>query len=72
MELPASKITAVNRIDKMAGSVNIEKVKPLAEAVHGEIAGSRPVCLDYQWLSEDRQVGLSGKKVKPKLYIALV
>ena len=25
---------------------NIEKVKPLAEAVHGEIAGSRPVCLD--------------------------
>ena len=90
VELPASKITAVNRIDKMAGSVNIEKaqvivsvgrgigskeniekVKPLAEAVHGEIAGSRPVCLDYQWLSEDRQVGLSGKKVKPKLYIAL-
>ena len=50
---------------------NIEKVKPLAEAVHGEIAGSRPVCLDYQWLSEERQVGLSGKKVKPKLYIAL-
>ncbi len=50
---------------------NIEKVKPLADAVHGEIAGSRPVCLDYQWLSEDRQVGLSGKKVKPKLYIAL-
>ena len=39
--------------------------------MHGEIAGSRPVCLDYQWLSEDRQVGLSGKKVKPKLYIAL-
>ena len=90
VELPASKITTVNRIDKMAGSVNIEKaqvivsvgrgigskeniekVKPLAEAVHGEIAGSRPVCLDYQWLSEDRQVGLSGKKVKPKLYIAL-
>ena len=90
VELPASKITTVNRIDKKAGSVNIEKaqvivsvgrgigskeniekVKPLAEAVHGEIAGSRPVCLDYQWLSEDRQVGLSGKKVKPKLYIAL-
>lgn len=29
------------------------------------------MCLDYQWLSEDRQVGLSGRKVKPKLYIAL-
>ncbi len=46
-------------------------VEPLAQAVNGEIAGSRPVCLDYQWLSEDRQVGLSGKKVKPKVYIAL-
>ncbi|MGP6293765.1 electron transfer flavoprotein subunit alpha/FixB family protein [Caldiplasma sukawensis] len=50
---------------------NIEKVKPLAEILHGEIAGSRPVCLDYRWLSEERQVGLSGKKVSPKVYIAL-
>lgn len=49
----------------------LSTVEPLAQAVNGEIAGSRPVCLDYQWLSEDRQVGLSGKKVKPKVYIAL-
>ena len=35
------------------------------------MAGSRPICLDYHWLSEDRQVGLSGKKVKPRVYIAL-
>lgn len=49
----------------------LETIKPLADAVHGEIAGSRPVCLDYQWLSEDRQVGLSGKKVKPRIYLAI-
>ena len=49
----------------------IEQVMPLVEAVRGELAGSRPVCLDYQWLTEDRQVGLSGRKVKPKVYIAL-
>jgi len=49
----------------------IDQIMPLVKAVKGELAGSRPVCLDYQWLSEDRQVGLSGKKVKPKLYIAL-
>lgn len=49
----------------------LSTVEPLAQAVNGEIAGSRPVCLDYQWLSEDRQVGLSGKKIKPKVYIAL-
>mgnify|MGYP001626427571 CR=1 FL=1 len=50
---------------------SIDKIMPLVEATHGELAGSRPVCLDYKWLSEERQVGLSGKKVKPKVYIAL-
>lgn len=49
----------------------LDQIKPLVEAVHGELSGSRPVCLDYKWLSEERQVGLSGKKVKPKVYIAL-
>ena len=49
----------------------IEKIMPLVSATRGELAGSRPVCLDYRWLSEERQVGLSGKKVKPRVYIAL-
>lgn len=49
----------------------IASVEPLVKATGGELAGSRPVCMDYQWLSEERQVGLSGKKVKPKVYIAL-
>lgn len=43
----------------------------LAKAANGVVAGSRPVCLDYHWLSEDRQVGLSGKKVRPKVYVAV-
>ncbi|MGE9810397.1 electron transfer flavoprotein subunit alpha/FixB family protein [Ferroplasma acidiphilum] len=50
---------------------NIEKVMPLVDVLHAEISGSRPVCLDYKWLSEDKQVGLSGKKVRPDFYIAL-
>ncbi len=49
----------------------IESVEPLVKAVNGELAGSRPVCLDYQWLGEERQVGISGKKVRPNLYIAV-
>lgn len=49
----------------------VDQIMPLVEAVHGELSGSRPVCLDYKWISEERQVGLSGKKVKPKVYIAL-
>lgn len=49
----------------------IPLIEPLVKAAHAELAGSRPICLDYHWLSEDRQVGLSGKKVKPRVYIAL-
>jgi electron transfer flavoprotein alpha subunit len=49
----------------------IELARSLANIIHGEISGSRPICLDYHWLEEERQVGLSGKRVKPKLYLAL-
>lgn len=65
----ASIIVSVGR--GIGKKESIDQIMPLVAAVHGELAGSRPVCLDYQWLSEDRQVGLSGRKVKPKLYIAL-
>lgn len=65
----AKVIVCVGRgIGKKEG---IASVEPLVKAVNGELAGSRPVCLDYQWLSEERQVGISGKKVRPNLYIAV-
>lgn len=65
----AKVIVSVGRgIGKKEG---IESVEPLVKAVNGELAGSRPVCLDYQWLGEERQVGISGKKVRPNLYIAV-
>lgn len=49
---------------------NISLVEKLAEAVGGVLAGSRPV-VDAGWLPPDRQVGQSGKTVKPKLYLAV-
>jgi electron transfer flavoprotein alpha subunit len=49
---------------------NLEIMEKLAKAVGGVLAGSRPV-IDSGWLSPDRQVGQSGKTVKPKLYIAV-
>lgn len=49
---------------------NLEIVEKLAEAVGGVLAGSRPV-IDAGWLPPERQVGQSGKTVKPKLYIAV-
>ena len=49
----------------------LQQLEPLVRALGAEFAGSRPVCLDYQWLGEDRWVGISGKKVSPKVYLAL-
>jgi electron transfer flavoprotein alpha subunit len=45
-------------------------VEELAKALGGTLACSRPI-VDKGWLPNDRQVGTSGKTVKPKLYIAL-
>jgi electron transfer flavoprotein alpha subunit len=50
---------------------DIELVSNLAEALKGRTVGcSRPIAADLKWLSEDHWIGLSGHKVKPKLYIA--
>ncbi|MEZ0289593.1 MAG: electron transfer flavoprotein subunit alpha/FixB family protein [Sulfolobales archaeon] len=43
----------------------------LAELLGGQIGCSRPIAADLKWLPEEHWVGLSGKKVRPKLYIAL-
>jgi len=49
---------------------NIALARELADLLEAELAGSRPV-VDSGWLPKARQVGKSGQKVKPKLYIAL-
>ncbi len=49
----------------------LELVRQLASVLGAEVAGSRPVCSDLHWLDEDRQVGLTGKRVRPRVYVAL-
>lgn len=49
---------------------NMPIVKELANELGGVLACSRPI-VDKEWLPKDRQVGTSGKTVKPKLYIAI-
>ncbi|PMP96230.1 MAG: electron transfer flavoprotein subunit alpha/FixB family protein, partial [Nitrososphaera sp.] len=39
----------------------------LAELLGGAVGCSRP----YGWLPEDRWIGISAKKIRPKLYLAL-
>lgn len=48
----------------------IEKVRGLADRLYADLAGSRPV-VDSGMLEKQRQVGKSGQKVKPNLYVAL-
>jgi len=49
---------------------NIPPVEELTKTLGGVLACSRPI-VDKGWLPNDRQVGSSGKTVKPKLYLAL-
>lgn len=50
---------------------DIRLVSDLASALKGKTVGcSRPIAADLKWLSEDHWIGLSGHKVKPKLYVA--
>ena len=44
-------------------------LESLAESIGGSLAATRPV-VDMGWLPRERQVGQSGKTVKPKVYIA--
>jgi electron transfer flavoprotein alpha subunit len=48
---------------------NLGIVEDLAEAMGAEVSCSRPV-VDAKWMEKSRQVGTSGKTVKPKVYIA--
>lgn len=49
---------------------NLEMIEELAKALGGAVSASRPI-VDSKWLPKTRQVGKSGLKVKPKLYLAL-
>ena len=44
-------------------------LEKLALRLGGTVAGTRPAA-DNGWISTERQIGITGKTVKPKLYIA--
>ncbi len=48
----------------------IPELRRLAVLLNAELAGSRPI-IDNGWLPKHLQVGKSGRKVKPRLYLAL-
>jgi electron transfer flavoprotein alpha subunit len=64
----AEKLVGVGRGIKDAA--NMPTLEELAKTLGAVLACSRPI-VDKGWLPSDRQVGTSGKTVKPKLYMAL-
>jgi len=54
----------------IGGPEHIPMFEELARNLGGTISCSRPV-VDRNWLPKERQVGISGKTVKPKVYIAI-
>jgi len=64
----AEKLVGIGRGIK--DQANIPQVEELAKTINAVVSCSRPI-VDKGWLPTDRQVGTSGKTVKPKLYLAL-
>jgi electron transfer flavoprotein alpha subunit len=48
---------------------NLQLVRALADVLGGEWGGSRPL-VQKGWMAADRQIGQTGKTIRPKLYIA--
>jgi electron transfer flavoprotein alpha subunit len=48
---------------------NLALIEEFAKAIGGVVGASRPLT-DMDWLPKTRQVGQSGKTVRPKLYVA--
>jgi len=64
----AEKLVGIGRGIKDAA--NMPMMEEFAKTLGAVLACSRPV-VDKGWLPTDRQVGSSGKTVKPKLYMAV-
>jgi electron transfer flavoprotein alpha subunit len=54
----------------IASKENLHLVERLANVLGGALGCTRPV-VDRKWLPQTRQIGFSGKSIKPKIYVAI-
>jgi len=65
----ADRVVAVGR--GFRKKEDLRMAEELAEILGAEVGCSRPISSDLKWLPEDRHIGLSGKWIRSKLYIAI-
>ncbi|MDD3798592.1 MAG: electron transfer flavoprotein subunit alpha/FixB family protein [Novosphingobium sp.] len=67
-QLPYADIVVAGGLG-LGSAENFQLVKELAEVLGAEYGGSRPL-VQKGWITADRQIGQTGKTIRPKLYIA--
>ncbi len=50
---------------------DVKLARDLADVLGGEVGCSRPIAEELRWLPEDLYLGISGKKIKPDLYVGV-
>jgi electron transfer flavoprotein alpha subunit len=50
---------------------DLAMINELCTALKAELGCTRALSSDFHWLSEDRMVGISGKRCKPKLHVSI-
>ncbi len=80
LELKASQANAVSLKDAevvvaigrgLKDKEDLKLIEELAIALGGKVGCSRPIAADMEWLPVEQWVGLSGVKIKPRLYLAI-
>ncbi len=65
----AERIVTVGRGLKKRDDIPL--VEALAKALNASVGCTRPLAAEAGWFSDDHWIGLTGHRVKPKLYVAL-
>lgn len=65
----AKRVVGVGR--GIGSAENLALAERFAEAIGAELACTRPISEEEGWMPRERYIGVSGKMIKPRLYIAL-
>lgn len=65
----AEKIVSFGR--GVSKQEDVRLIEQLAEELNAHVGCSRPIVEDFKWMKLERQVGLTGTTVSPKLYLAI-